>query len=134
MSKSEECDRCGNFSGYEGESFLVCAMHPAGPETTPCPDWDLVEDDWFPCGVTYVDGELVLAQADFLEECDRNIEIIVIAFAPNEAALTEVQRQNRLSLTLDQCDHLMPLRFADTEVSIAGSADNFHFIKHTVIK
>jgi hypothetical protein len=72
MSKTEECgllvrsDRCGNFSGYEGEGFLVCEMHPAGPETTPCPDWDLVEDDWFPCGATYVDGELVLAQADFL--------------------------------------------------------------------
>jgi hypothetical protein len=77
MSKAEECDRCGNFSGYEGEGFLVCAMHPAGPEVTPCPDWDLVEDDWFPCGATYVNGELILSQADFLEECDRNIETLL---------------------------------------------------------
>jgi hypothetical protein len=47
MSKSQDCYRCGNFSGYEEEDFLVCAMHPAGPELTPCPDWDLIEDDWF---------------------------------------------------------------------------------------
>jgi predicted RNA-binding Zn-ribbon protein involved in translation (DUF1610 family) len=77
MSKTEECDRCENFSGYKGEGFLVCAMHPAGPEETPCPDWDLVEDDWVPSGAAYVDGELVIAQAPLSEACDRNIEIIL---------------------------------------------------------
>lgn len=92
MSKTEECGLlvrhrserasycCANFSGYEGEGFFVCAMHPAGPEASPCPAWDLVEDGWFPCGAAYVDGELVLAQADFLEACDRNIEIMIHCF------------------------------------------------------
>jgi hypothetical protein len=77
MSKSEECDRCEHYSGYEGEVFLVCAMHPAGPEEAPCPDWELVEDDWFPSGAAYIDGELVLTQAHFLEACERNIEIMI---------------------------------------------------------
>jgi hypothetical protein len=44
MSKSEEYDRCANFSGDEGEGFLVCAMHLTGPEETPCTNWGLVED------------------------------------------------------------------------------------------
>jgi predicted RNA-binding Zn-ribbon protein involved in translation (DUF1610 family) len=77
MSKHEECDRCEHYSGYEGKSFLVCAMHPAGPEQIPCPDWDLVEDDWVPFGAAYVGGELVLTQAHFLEACERNIEIMI---------------------------------------------------------
>jgi hypothetical protein len=78
MSKTEECDRCANFSGYEGNSFLVCAMHPAGPSEAPCPDWDLVENDgWFLFAEADVDGEQVLAQASLLEACDRNIEIMI---------------------------------------------------------
>jgi hypothetical protein len=78
MSKQEECDRCEHYSGYEGESFLVCAMHPTGPEEDPCPDYDFVEDDgWFPFGAAYVDGELVLTQAHFLEASERNIEIMI---------------------------------------------------------
>ncbi len=77
MSKTEECICCENFSGYQGEGFLVCAMHPAGPDETPCPDRDLVEDDWFPSEVAYVDGELVLAQAPFLEVGDRNLAIMI---------------------------------------------------------
>jgi predicted RNA-binding Zn-ribbon protein involved in translation (DUF1610 family) len=80
MSKTEECNRCGHFSGYEDESFLVCAMHPTGPSETPCPDWEFVEDDgWFLVDEADVDGELVLAQADLLEALDRNIEIMIHA-------------------------------------------------------
>jgi hypothetical protein len=52
-------------------------MHPAGPAATPCPDWDLVEDDWFLFETACVDGELVLAQAEMLEACDRNVEIMI---------------------------------------------------------
>jgi hypothetical protein len=78
MSKTEECNRCGNFSGYEGDEFLVCGIHPTGPSETPCPDWDLVEDDgWFLADEADVDGELVLAQADLLEILERNIEIML---------------------------------------------------------
>jgi hypothetical protein len=78
MSKSEQCDRCGHFSGYEGDKFLVCAMHPSGPSKTPCPDWELVEDDgWFLFDEADVDGELVLAQATLLDALERNIEIMI---------------------------------------------------------
>jgi hypothetical protein len=77
MSKAEECDRCGNFSGHEGEGYLVCAMHPSGPEVTPCPDFNFVEDDWFLFEAVCVDGELVLAQAELPEACDRNIAIML---------------------------------------------------------
>jgi hypothetical protein len=52
-------------------------MHPAGPEATPCPDWDLVEDDWFLFETACVDSELVLAQAELLEACDLNIAIML---------------------------------------------------------
>jgi hypothetical protein len=77
MSKTEECNRCGNYSGYEEECFLVCAMHPAGPEATPCPDFDFVEDDWFLFEAVCVYGELVFAQAALLEASDRNIAIML---------------------------------------------------------
>ena len=77
MSKTQECNRCGNFSGYEGEGFLICAMHPAGPEVTPCPDLDPVEDDWFPSASDWVDGELILAQAQLLETCERNVVMML---------------------------------------------------------
>jgi hypothetical protein len=57
---------------------LFGLRHASGPEETPCPDWDLVEDDdWFPVGAAYVDEELVLTQAHFLKTCERNIEIMI---------------------------------------------------------
>jgi hypothetical protein len=79
MGKSEQCNRCGHFSGYEEEGFLICAMHPTGPdEGALCPDWDLVEDDgWFIADEADVDGELILAQATLLEALERNIETMI---------------------------------------------------------
>jgi predicted RNA-binding Zn-ribbon protein involved in translation (DUF1610 family) len=79
MSKTEECDRWGNFSGYEEEGFIICAMHPTGPDAGAfCPDWALVEDDgWFLDDEAEVDGELGLAQATLLEALERNIEIML---------------------------------------------------------
>ncbi len=79
MSKTEDCDRCENFSGYDDEHFLVCAIHPAGPEESPCPDWVLVveDDSWFPVGAVYVEDELVLTQTHFLEVCERNVESMI---------------------------------------------------------
>jgi predicted RNA-binding Zn-ribbon protein involved in translation (DUF1610 family) len=63
--------------GYEDDGFLVCAMHPAGPETVPCPDLDFVEDDWFPSATDLVDREIILAQTQFLEYCERNIKLMI---------------------------------------------------------
>jgi hypothetical protein len=51
-------------------------MHPIELEEAPCPNWALVEDDWFPAGTAYTDGELILTQAHFLETCERNIQIM----------------------------------------------------------
>ena len=39
MPRSELCDRCQRFSGYLGDGFLVCAVHPTGPAEIPCPDF-----------------------------------------------------------------------------------------------
>ncbi len=79
MGKNEQCYRCENFSGYESDEILVCAMHPTGPdEDAPCPDWELIEDDgWFFAEEAEVEGELVLAQATLLEALERNVEIMI---------------------------------------------------------
>ncbi len=39
------CHRCDRFSGYLAEGFLVCAIHPCGPDQNPCPDFvEVVEN------------------------------------------------------------------------------------------
>ena len=78
MSQGEDCRRCSNFSGYEDEGFLVCGMYPTGPETIPCHDWELSDEDgWFLADEAEVNGERVLAQADLLEALARDIEVML---------------------------------------------------------
>ncbi len=45
--------------------------------------------------------------------------------APNEAVVAKVQVETRLLLTIEQADNSMPLLFANTEIAIVRSADNF---------
>jgi hypothetical protein len=52
-------------------------MHSIGLEEAPFPNRALVKDDWFPAGAAYMDGELILTQAHFLEVCKQNIEIMI---------------------------------------------------------
>jgi hypothetical protein len=60
MAKTDECTRCQRFSGYLSSEFLVCAVHPSGPEQSPCPDFSEVAGQWEPLGGAYCNGELVL--------------------------------------------------------------------------
>ncbi|HEY9825511.1 MAG TPA: hypothetical protein V6D19_08695 [Stenomitos sp.] len=71
MPKSEECEHCQMFSGYLGQEYLVCGIHPLGPTELPCPDFAEVLGQWEPLGAAYYDGELVLQPEHFLSSSDR---------------------------------------------------------------
>jgi hypothetical protein len=75
MAKTDECNRCKNFSGHYGPEFLVCAMHPSGPEQDPCPDFTEVTEQFEPLGGAYYNGELVLQPAHYLTTAER-LEIL----------------------------------------------------------
>ncbi|NJM74742.1 MAG: hypothetical protein HC852_01960 [Acaryochloridaceae cyanobacterium RU_4_10] len=72
---SSECDRCQRFSGYLGDEFLVCAVHPSGPAQTPCPDFAEVVEDCVPFGAAYYNGELILDGPSYLTTAER-LELI----------------------------------------------------------
>ncbi|MEG3941921.1 MULTISPECIES: hypothetical protein [unclassified Microcoleus] len=62
MPKLPECDRCLLFAH---NPHLVCAVHPAGPNTNTCIDFrenpDAEPDElWEPEGASYYSGELIL--------------------------------------------------------------------------
>ena len=62
MAKIHECDRCLLFAR---NPHLVCAVHPTGPHTDTCPDFQEnpnapLEELWEPEGATYYNGELIL--------------------------------------------------------------------------
>jgi len=62
MPKIPECDRC---LLYDRNPYLICAVHPTGPNTDTCPDFredpDAEPDElWEPEGATYYNGELIL--------------------------------------------------------------------------
>ena len=75
MGKGQECDCCENFSGYTDETFLVCTMHPSGPECEPCPDFEQTETNFFLSSTELVDGDLVMALVQLSELRDLGIEI-----------------------------------------------------------
>lgn len=71
MNKSPECDRC---LSYAHSSYLVCAIHPTGPDLDSCPDFQVdevqePEELWSPAGYTYVNDQLlklpVIYEQDF---------------------------------------------------------------------
>jgi len=62
MPKLPECDRC---QLYARNPHLVCAVHPTGPNTNTCPDFQEnpnaePEELWEPEGASYYNGELIL--------------------------------------------------------------------------
>ncbi|MBE9092398.1 hypothetical protein IQ252_00145 [Tychonema sp. LEGE 07203] len=62
MPKIPECDRC---LLYARNPHLVCAVHPAGPNTDTCLDFRedpnaALEELWEPEGASYYNGELIL--------------------------------------------------------------------------
>jgi hypothetical protein len=62
MPKIPECDRC---LLYARNPHLVCAVHPAGPNTNTCLDFRAdpnaaAEELWEPEGANYYNGELIL--------------------------------------------------------------------------
>jgi len=62
MPKLPECSRC---LLYARNRHLVCAVHPAGPNTDTGPDFredpnTASEDLWEPEGASYYNGELIL--------------------------------------------------------------------------
>ncbi|NJM78297.1 MAG: hypothetical protein HC852_24100 [Acaryochloridaceae cyanobacterium RU_4_10] len=71
MTTRKECDRCQRFSGYLGDEFLVCAVHPSGPTQTPCPDFAEVVEDCVPVGAAYYNGELILDSPAYLTTAER---------------------------------------------------------------
>lgn len=65
------CHRCDRFSGYLGSQYLVCAIHPSGPDQHPCPDFAEVVEGWEPLGGTYENGELIIDWPGFLTTAER---------------------------------------------------------------
>ncbi|MFN3926731.1 MAG: hypothetical protein ACK4QL_05285 [Pseudanabaenaceae cyanobacterium] len=55
MRQGKQCNNC---DFYAHSPFLVCALHPAGPETVPCPDFESAEL-WQPeCPEDFLDQQL----------------------------------------------------------------------------
>lgn len=71
MAKTDECDRCQRFSGYLSAESLVCAIHPSGPEQSPCPDFAEVAGEWEPLGAAYYADELVVQPEHYLTTEER---------------------------------------------------------------
>ncbi|WP_315876959.1 hypothetical protein [Acaryochloris sp. 'Moss Beach'] len=69
------CQRCDRFSGYLAEGFLVCAIHPSGPDQNPCQDFTKVIEDWQPLGAISENGELVKDWVGYLTSVER-IEVL----------------------------------------------------------
>lgn len=62
MPKLRECDRC---QLYAHNPFLICAVHPEGPDAQECLDFAPVsgvgaEELWEPPGASYYGDELIL--------------------------------------------------------------------------
>lgn len=62
MSKIPECDRC---QFYARTLYVICALHPSGPEGETCLDFrddssEKREPLWEPEGASYYNGELTL--------------------------------------------------------------------------
>jgi len=62
MPKLPECDRCLLFAR---NPHLICAVHPTGPNTNTCIDFQENSDAepeelWEPEGASYYNGELIL--------------------------------------------------------------------------
>lgn len=56
--KLPECERC---CFYAFSDQVVCAVHPAGPDSDSCLDFrPRKEELWEPVGASYYDGELIL--------------------------------------------------------------------------
>jgi hypothetical protein len=59
------------FSGYLGKDYLVCGIHPTGPQENPCPDFAEVVGDWESVGGAYYGGELIQDWPGFLTTQER---------------------------------------------------------------
>ncbi|ABW32899.1 hypothetical protein [Acaryochloris marina] len=73
---SNRCQQCDRFSGYLGSQYLVCAIHPSGPNQTPCPDFTEVIEDWQPLGAFYEGDQLIIDWAGYLTSSER-LEVLV---------------------------------------------------------
>lgn len=67
----QNCQQCDRFSGYLADGFLVCAIHPCGPEQNPCPDFAEVIEDWQPLGGTYINDEFFKDWPGYLASAER---------------------------------------------------------------
>jgi hypothetical protein len=74
MTKTDECNRCENFSGHYGPEFLVCAIHPTGPAQDPCPDFAGATEQYEPLGAYYA-GRMIVQPTHFLTTAER-LEIL----------------------------------------------------------
>ena|GEM_PF-300517 len=69
MPKIHECDHC---LLYRHKPYLICAVHPTGPNTNTCidfrenPDAE-PEELWEPQGASYYNGELILQRPAALD-------------------------------------------------------------------
>jgi hypothetical protein len=72
---SEECQHCQLFSGFLGDEYPVCGIHPHGPTENSCPDFAPISEQCEPLGTGYYDGELVIQPAHYLTTADR-LEIL----------------------------------------------------------
>ncbi|WP_346293953.1 hypothetical protein [Sphaerothrix gracilis] len=84
MNECPKCDRC-HF--YAHSTYLVCALHPSGPERETCLDfrqtnqpvqpeddplsWYDVEESWQPDGAAFYNGELILQPEQRLSLAER---------------------------------------------------------------
>jgi hypothetical protein len=81
MNKVEEYDSplerlCQRCQRYSHTPYLICAIHPSGPEGDVC--WDFapnaaaaVQERWQPVGVSFYDGDLIPDTAHYLTTEER---------------------------------------------------------------
>lgn len=73
------CHRCDRFSGYLGSQYLVCAIHPSGPDQHPCLDFAEVIEDWKPVGLQLVQEGYAVVYHRYLDGCSATADQYIAA-------------------------------------------------------
>lgn len=94
MPKGSQCDRCNasidrKNGSVRSRSYIVCAMHPNGPDSDPCPDY---QADSFTQAVQWHRAYAAVPFADELRRlADEQLRITQIAYALGESEETVTQ-------------------------------------------
>jgi hypothetical protein len=122
MPKLPECDRC-QLSAHS--NYLVCAIHPEGPEGNECLDFAPVagsEEQWQPLGGSYYNGELICDWTHYLTTQERlellDTHPLFTGLCPNCEVPIRETTPPRVHWDCPECGWLDDVRFVPTRKAI----------------